>query len=62
MVNLDIDMELLAKYAYLIQGQMASKGTENAQRTQHQEPDHRLHPDELQVGPGNLHRQRLDHG
>ena len=29
MVNLDIDMELLTKYAYLIQGQFASKGTEN---------------------------------
>ena len=33
MVNLDIDMELLTKYAYLLQGQGISgvKGTENAQ-------------------------------
>lgn len=33
MVNLDIDMDLLAKYAHLIQGQgvMGAKGTENSQ-------------------------------
>ena len=32
MVNLDIDMELLTKYAYLVQGQFASNGVENAQK------------------------------
>ena len=35
MINLDIDMDLLTKYAYLIQGQGVSKsqGTQNAQET-----------------------------